>query len=182
MGSDLALVGANPSALLWEGDRATAFVSVWQVDWSAEGGGGALVICRDGELRVLCDPPLLGRWLFDTFVAHSPELAHFELPTRPTVEKAAVKIDLDLVAGLSAAAGDVTVHITGVLDRRRTLDSGLRVGGIPWSVSRVYAPCRSSRIEIARSVVPGVPRIADTGRSPVSSSAWLTAAETWARL
>src|SRR6478672_1413341 len=127
MGSDLAFVGANPSALLWEGPQATAWVSVWQVDWSQEGSGGAIVICREGELRVLCDPPLLGRWLFDSFVAHAAELAHFERPARPTVERASVKIDLDLTAGLSAAAADVSIHITGVLDRRRTLDSGLRV-------------------------------------------------------
>ncbi|HEV7861783.1 MAG TPA: hypothetical protein VGR20_03745, partial [Acidimicrobiia bacterium] len=72
------------------------------------------------------------------------------------------------------------VHITGVLDRRRTLDSGLRVGGIPWSITRVYAPCRSARVEAGRAVVPGLPRIQD--RAPVGSSAWLTVAETWARL
>jgi len=180
MGSDLALVGANPSALLWEGPQATAFVSVWRVDWSPEGAGGALVICRDGELRLLCDTPLLGRWLFDTFIGHSSELGHFNHPARPTVERAEVRIDLDLAAGLSASAGDVTVHITGVLDRRRTLDSGVRVGGIPWSITRVYAPCRSARVEVARAVVPGIPRIQD--RAPVGSSACLTVAETWARV
>jgi len=180
MGHELVFVGANPSALLWEGPEATAFVSVWQVDWSVEGSGGAIVLCRPGELRVLCDTPLLGRWLFDTFVGHSSELGHFERPARPTVERAAVKIDLDLAAGLSASAADVSVHITGVLDRRRTLDSGLRVGGIPWSLSRVYAPCRSARIEAGHTVVPGLPRIQD--RPPVGSSACLTVAETWARL
>jgi hypothetical protein len=180
MGSELTLVGANPSALLWEGDLATAFVSVWQVDWSPEGSGGALVICRPGELRLLCDTPLLGRWLYDTFVSHANELGLFEGPARPTVERATVKIDLDLTAGLSASAADVSVHITGVLDRRRTLDSGLRVGGIPWSLTRVYAPCRSARIEAGHAVVPGLPRISD--RPPVGSSAYLTAAETWARL
>jgi hypothetical protein len=180
MGTDLAFVGANPAALLWEGQEATAFVSVWRVDWSPEGSGGALVICRPGELRVLCDTPLLGRWLYDNFVVHSSELDHFDRPARPTVERAEVRVDLDLAAGLSASAADVTVHITGILDRRRTLDSGLRLGGIPWSLSRVYAPCRSARIEAGKAVVPGLPRIQD--RAPVGSSAWLTVAETWARL
>jgi hypothetical protein len=180
MGTDLAFVGANPAALLWEGAQATAFVSVWQVDWSPEGAGGAIVLCRPGELRVLCDTPLLGRWLFDTFVTHFGELSHFERPARPTVERAAVRIDLDLAAGLSASAADVTVHITGILDRRRTLDSGLRLGNVPWSLSQVYAPCRSARIEAGRVVVPGVPRIQD--RPPVGSSAFLAVAETWARL
>ena len=180
MGHELTFVGANPAALLWDGDQATAFVSVWQVDWSQEGSGGAIVLCRPGELRVLCDTPLLGRWLFDTFVVHFSELNHFEGPARPTVERAAVKVDIDLAAGLSASAADVTVHITGVLDRRRRLDSGLRLGGIPWSLSQVYAPCRSARIEAGHAVVPGVPRIKDG--PPVGSSAFLAVAETWARL
>lgn len=180
MGHELAFVGANPAALLWEGDQATAFVSVWQVDWSIEGSGGALVLCRPGELRVLCDPPLLGRWLFDTFLTHSSELGQFDLPARPTVEKASVRIDLDLTAGLHASAGDVSVRITGILDRRRTLDSGLRLGGIPWSLSQVYMPCRSARIEAGGAVVPGVPRIQDSPQ--VGSSAFLAVAETWARL
>jgi hypothetical protein len=180
MGHELAFVGANPGALLWDGDQATAFVSVWQVDWSPEGSGGAIVLCRPGELRVLCDPPVVGRWLFDTFVTHFDELAHFDRPPRPAVERAPVRIDVDLVAGLSASAADVNVHITGILDRRRTLDSGLRLGGVPWTLSHVYAPCRSARIEVGRSVVPGQPRVQD--RPTVASSAFLTVAETWARL
>jgi len=181
MGHELAFIGANPAALLFDGDRASIFVSVWQVDWSTEGAGGAVIVCRPGELRVLCDPPLVGRWLFDTFVSHFGELKHFEdLPARPTVEQAPVKIDVDLVSGLTASAGDVSVRISGILDRRRQLENGLRLGGVPWSLSHVYAPCRSARVEIARMVVPGAPRVED--RHQVSSSAFLAVAETWARL
>jgi len=181
MGHDLAFIGANPAALLWDGDHVSAFVSVWQVDWSSEGAGGAVVLAREGELRVLCDPPLLGRWLFDTFVTHMSELNLFEkLPARPSVEQAPVKIEVDLVSGLTASAADVTVRISGILDRRRQLENGLRLGGLPWSLSHVVAPCRSARIEVARTVVPGAPRVED--RNPVSSSARLTVAETWARL
>jgi hypothetical protein len=180
MGHELAFVGANPVASLWEGDQATAFVSVWQVDWSSEGPGGALVLCRPGELRVLCDPPVLGRWLFDTFVTHSRELNNFELPARPTVEKAAVRVDLDLTAGLHASAGDVSVRITGILDRRRKLENGLRLDGVPWSLSQVSMPCRSARIETAGTVVPGLPRL--TEGPPLNSSASLAVAATWTRL
>jgi hypothetical protein len=130
---------------------------------------------------VLCDPPLLGRWLFDTFVTHFGELKHFQCPARPAVEQAPVKIDLDLVVGLTASAGDVAVRISGILDRRRQLENGLRLGGVPWSLSHVYAPCRTAHIEVSRSVVPGVPRLEDN-RANVSSSAFLAVAETWARL
>jgi|SRR5581483_4798888 len=181
MGHELAFIGANPAALLWDGDQPGAFVSVWQVDWSPEGPGGAVVFARDGELRVLCDPPVVGRWLFDTFVTHFGELNQFEkLPPRPTVEQAPVKIEIDLVSGLTASAGDVSVRISGILDRRRQLENGLRLGGVPWSLSHVHCPCRSARVEVARAVVPGSPRVEN--RNPVSSSAWLAVAETWARL
>ena len=181
MGHELALVGANPAALLWDGGEPTAFVSVWQVDWSTEGAGGAIVLLRPGELRVLCDPPVLGRWLFETFVTHVKELNNFpDRPARPSVEGASVKIDLDLTAGLHATAGDVNVRITGILDRRRTLENGLRLGNVPWSLSQVYMPCRSARIEAGGAVVPGVPRLKEG--PPVASSAFLAVAETWARL
>ena len=181
MGHELAFVGANPSAVLWDGDRPTAFVSVWQVDWSSEGAGGAIIFLRPGELRVLCDPPVLGRWLYDTFVTHFGELNHFgDRPARPSVEQAAVKIDLDLTAGLHATAGDLNVRITGILDRRRMLDSGLRLGNVPWSLCNVYMPCRSARIEAGGSVVPGTPRVREGNQ--ISSSASLVVAETWARL
>jgi hypothetical protein len=180
MGHELAFVGANPAALLWDGDQATAYVSVWQADWSSEGPGGAVVLARPGELKVLCDTPLLGRWLFDTFVTHFSELNHFELPARPTVERTQVKIDLDLTAGLHATAGDLNVRITGILDRRRMLESGLRLGNVPWSLCNVYMPCRTARIEAGGAVVPGLPRLKEG--SPAGSSAFLAVAETWARL
>lgn len=180
MGHELAFVGANPAALLWDGDQATAYVSIWQVDWSVEGPGGAVVFCRPGEFRLLCDPPLLGRWLFDNFVTHFPELNQFDLPARPAVEQTSVKADLDLTAGLHATAGDLSIRITGVLDRRRVLDSGLRLGNVPWSLCNVYMPCRTARIEVGGAVVPGVPRYKEG--PPIGSSAFLAVAETWARL
>ena len=91
----------------------------------------------------------------------------------------AVKIDVDLTAGLHASAGDVTVHITGVLDRRRLARPGPPARRRPLVAVHVYAPCRSARIEVAHSVVPGTPRIKDG--PPVGSSALLAVAETWAR-
>jgi hypothetical protein len=96
------------------------------------------------------------------------------------VEQAAVKVDHDLTAGLHATAGDLNVRITGILDRRRMLDSGLRLGNVPWSLCNVYMPCRTARIEAGGQVVPGLPRIKEG--SPVGSSAFLAVAETWAKL
>src|SRR5437764_618095 len=131
MGHELVFVGANPAALLWDGDQATAFVSVWQVDWSQEGSGGAIVLCRPGELRVLCDPPLLGRWLFDTFVSHFSELKHLERPARPTVERTPVKIDLDLTAGLRASWGGPQLDIVA---RTEIIEAPARAdGSAGWS-------------------------------------------------
>src|SRR6185436_16082919 len=111
------------------------------------------------------------RWLFDNFVTHFSELNQFDLPARPTVDQASVKVDIDLTAGLHATAGDLNIRITGILDRRRLLDSSLRLGGVPWSLCNVYMPCRTARIEVDGAVVPGVPRFKEG--PPIGSSAFL---------
>jgi hypothetical protein len=83
-----------------------------------------------------------------------------------------------VTAGLHATAGDLNVRITGILDRRRTLENVLRMGNVPWSLSHVYMPCRSARIEAGGAVIPGMPRIKET---QPASSAYLAVAETWVR-
>ena len=35
----LRLMGANPCVTLYDGDQATAYASVWRVDWSLRGSG-----------------------------------------------------------------------------------------------------------------------------------------------
>src|SRR2546421_12118628 len=83
MGHDLAFIGANPAALLYDGDRASAFVSVWQGDWSTQGAGGAGGLCRPGGRRGPGGPPPGGRWVFGTLVTPFGGPNHFEDPPAP---------------------------------------------------------------------------------------------------
>ncbi len=173
----VVLTGANPGVLLRAGGAVTAFASVWQVDWSEHGSGPAIVLWHDGRVRLLGPDPGLAEWLADTFVRHFGEVGG--LPWEPAAtERADIDLDLDLGRGLVAKAGDVTVEIGDVLDRRPFAMTGLTLGGVEYALSNVYAPCRTARITIAGTVVPGAPEVdADTP----SSTAFLAVAESWTR-
>lgn len=176
----IVLVGANPGVLLRDGGEVTAFASVWQVDWSERGSGPAVVLWHDGRVRLLAPDPALAEWLAETFVRHFGEVDG--LPWSTTVEEVPVELDLDLDRGLAAKAGDVTVEISGVLDRRVFAADELTLGGVRYALSNVYAPCRDARITVAGALVPGTPETADGSSDEPSSSAFLAVAESWTRL
>lgn len=176
----IVLVGANPGVLLRDGGEVTAFASVWQVDWSARGPGRAVVLWHDGRVRLLGPDPALAEWLAETFVQHFGEVAG--LPWSTTVEEAPAEVDLDLDRGLTAKAGDVTVEISGVLDRRVFAAADLTLGGVRYALSNVYAPCRDARITVAGHPVSGAPEATDGSGDEPSSSAFLAVAESWTRL
>jgi hypothetical protein len=171
------LTGATPGVLLRDGGAVTAFASVWQVDWSEHGTGPAIVLWHDGRVRLLGPDPALAEWLADTFVRHFGEVDG--LPWVPgAAERAEVELDLDLGRGLVAKAGDVTVEISDVLDRRPFAMSGLTLGGVDYALSNIYAPCRTARITVAGTVVPGAPEVDPDGPS---STAFLATTESWTR-
>lgn len=171
------LTGANPGVLLRDGGAVTAFASVWQVDWSEHGTGPAIVLWHDGRVRLLGPDPALAEWLADTFVRHFGEVDGLPWQRGPA-ERAEVELDLDLGRGLVAKAGDVTVEIEGVLDRRPFAMDGLTLGGVEYALSNVYAPCRTARITVAGTVVPGAPEVSE---AEPSSTAFLAVAESWTR-
>ena len=175
----LVLTGANPGVLLKDGGTATAFASVWQVDWSERGSGRALVLWHDGRVRLLGPDAALAQWLADTFVRHFGEVDG--LPWEPgPVERTDVQLDLDLGIGLTAKAADVTVEMADVLDRRVFAMDGLTLGGSTYALSNVYAPCRTARVTVAGVPVPGAPDVDEAGESP-ASSAFLAVNESWTR-
>ncbi len=173
----IVLTGANPGVLLKSDGVTTAFASVWQVDWSSQGAGRAVVLWHDGRVRLLGPDPALARWLADTFVRHFGEVGG--LPWEPgTPEQTEVELDLDLGRGMVAKAGDVTVELDGVLDRRVFAMDGLELGGVTYALSNVYAPCRTARITVAGNAVPGAPEVDPDGPS---STAFLAVNESWTR-
>ena len=175
----MVLTGANPGVLLKDGGRTTAFASVWQVDWSERGAGRAVVLWHDGRVRLLGPDPALARWLADTFVRHFGEVDG--LPWEPAeVERVEVDLALDLGTGMVAKAADVTVELDGVLDRRVFAMDGLTLGGTSYALSNVYAPCRTARVTVGGTAVPGAPDVDEAG-DPPASSAFLAVNESWVR-
>lgn len=164
----VVLVGANPGVLVKDGDRVTAFASVWQVDWSERGSGPALVLWHDGRVRVLGPDPELAGWLAETFVRHFGEVDG--LPWAPSVERADVQVELDLARGLTAKAADVTVELGGITDRRPFREEGLTLGGVAYDLSNVFLPCDTATVTVGGTPVPGV-----------ADPAFLAVAEVWAR-
>ena len=173
----VVLTGANPAVLLRADGAVTAFASVWQVDWSEHGSGPAMVLWHAGRVRLLGPEPALTQWLAATFVQHFGEVDG--LPWTPDpAERTAMELDLDLGRGLVAKAGDVTVEITDVLDRRPFAMSGLTLGGVGYALSNVYAPCRTGRITVDGTVLPGAPEVDE---DTPSSTAFLAVTESWTR-
>lgn len=164
----VVLVGSNPGVLVKDGDRVTAFASVWSVDWSERGAGPALILWHAGRTRVLGPDPGLAEWLADTFVRHFGEVDG--LPWEPVVERADVEVAIDLARGLTAKAADVTVELAGVQDRRPFREAGLTLGGTAYDLSNVFAPCASATVTVGGATVPGR-----------ADPAFLAVAEVWSR-
>lgn len=171
----LLLMGANPCATVFDGGRAVAYASVWRVDWSVRGPGRALVLAVSGRVRIIGPDPELGRWLGTEFNRHiklTGDIAWSE----PEFTTAEVSFDLDLATGLKASADDVSVAISGPIERYLTRKDDYDLGGVPHILSTVWIPCRDAVIAVGGEALPGGPRVDEEG--PMSS-AFIADAEVW---
>jgi hypothetical protein len=163
-------IGANPCVTLYSAGERVAFASVWRADWSERGSGRALVLWYAGATRVLATRAGLGRWLADAFTRHFPEVRGLPWP-EPEVTETPVELELDLEAGLRAAAGDVVVEIPGPPRERRPVRiEAFDLGGEPHLLTNVYMPCDGGNVTIG-----GTPVAAD------GAEAFLAEAEVWSR-
>lgn len=172
----VVLVGANPGLLLRLDGAATAFASVWQVDWSPAGRGPALVLCRGGSTCVYGSDEQLCRWLVEKFTRHFPEAA--DSAGQLDYLDARVQIDIDLERGMHAAAADVVVQLGRPLDRRLFRAERVDLGGTAYGLSNVFVPCGSGTISVAGRLLPGAPVLSENDGRP-GSSAFLAVAEVW---
>lgn len=173
----VVLVGANPGLLLRLDGAATAFASVWQVDWSPAGRGPALVLCRAGSTCVYGSDEQLCRWLVENFTRHFPEAADLHGGQLEYID-APVQIDIDLVQGMHAAAADVVVQLGRPLDRRIFRAERIDLGSTAYGLSNVFVPCGTGTISVAGRRLPGAPVLSENDGRP-GSSAFLAVAEVW---
>jgi hypothetical protein len=172
----LRLMGANPCVTLYDGGRATAYASVWRVDWSPRGSGHALVLGTPERIRIIGPDPDLGVWLGTEFNRHIISVAGGIAWSEPELTVAPVRFELDLATGFRAAADDVTVEITGPIERYLTRNDAYDLGGTPNILSTVWIPCREGTIAVG-----GVPLAGSIKVDPAKpmSSAFIADAEVW---
>jgi len=173
----ILLAGANPGVTLTRDGEPTVFASIWVVDWSVRGAGTAIVLWHNATVRILTARPELGEWLEHRFVRHFPEVSGLSW-ARPEVQRADVTAEIDLAGRVGAAAGDVEITMSGVLDRRLFATDDFRLDGVPHSLTLLLAPMRAASVTIAGRPVPGQVAHSGTPDRP-SSSAFATTAEVW---
>lgn len=171
------LAGANPAVTLTHDGERTVFASAWTVDWSAQGRGTALILWHAGRVRVLSANPTLGAWLEQTFVRHFPEADGLPWP-RAQVERTDVTVDIDLATGATARGGDVTLSMSGPMDRRVFATDDFALAGVPHGLTLLLAPMREATVTIGGQPVPGAVTHTGTDTRP-TSSAFATTAEVW---
>jgi len=169
-------MGANPCVTLYEGERATAYASIWRVDWSLRGKGHALVLGTPGRIRIIGPDAELALWLGAEFNRHIRSVSADIAWSEPELTQAPVRFELDLETGLYASADDVTVEIARPIERYLTRKNDYDLGGTPNILSTVWMPCRKGSIAVGGKPLPGAIRI-DEGQP--MSSAFIAEAEVW---
>lgn len=169
-------MGANPCVTLYDGDQATAYASVWRVDWSLRGTGHALVLGTPEQVRIIGPDAALGAWLGNEFNRHFKDVNATIGWFEPELTVAPVEFRLDLAEGLRASADDVSVEITGPTERYLTRNDEYDLGGTPNILSTVWIPCRQGSISVDGARLAGEARV--DAAQPMSS-AFLAEAEVW---
>ena len=172
----LRLMGANPCVTLYDGGQATAYASVWRVDWSLRGTGHALVLGTPARIRIIGSDLDLGGWLGSEFNRHIRSVSAGIPWSEPEFTQAPVRFELDLATGFRAAADDVTVEITGPIERYLTRKDNYDLGGTANILSTVWIPCRQGTIAVGGTQLPGSTRL-DPAKP--MSSAFIADAEVW---
>ncbi|WP_460498336.1 hypothetical protein [Glycomyces tarimensis] len=169
-------MGANPCVTLYDGDRATAFASVWRVDWSQRGSGRALVLGTPERIRIIASDTDLGAWLGTEFNQYFDDVTDGIGWPDPELTEAPVEFQLDHAKGLSATGDDVAVEISGPIERHLTRNEAYDLGGTPNILSTVWIPCREGSISVGGTRLAGSPRV-DPAKP--RSSAFIADAEVW---
>ncbi|MFC7550786.1 hypothetical protein [Plantactinospora sp. GCM10030261] len=180
MSRKVLLAGANPYVTLFDGDRPTAYASMWRVDWSRWGSGAVVVLWEAGRLRILADAEPLASVVESSFVRHFDEAR--ELPgwgAPVPVEVVAIQVRVDPDGGAVANAGDVTVELSEVRDARPFATADFPLGGRSHGLAMLMLPCAAATVRVGGRLLPGAPRTSVTEDGRFVSSAVATIHESW---
>lgn len=175
----VVLVGANPGFQLFDGDRVTAFVSAWRVDWSPHGAGTAVIRWQDDEVHLYGTNRRLASWLERDFTRHFPEVEGLAWPD-PVFHHVPARVDIDLARGARVRAGDLSLHMGDVRDQRSFTTDDFPLGGVDHSLHLVLGPCFAGQGRVRGRMMEGEIVTSGTPDRP-GSSAFVTEAEVWRR-
>lgn len=175
----VVLVGANPGFQLFDGDRVTAFVSAWRVDWSPHGAGTAVIRWQDDEVHLYGTNRRLASWLERDFTRHFPEVEGLAWPD-PVFHHVPARVDIDLARGARVHAGDLSLHMGDVRDQRSFTTDDFPLGGVDHSLHLVLGPCFAGQGRVRGRMMEGEIVTSGTPDRP-GSSAFVTEAEVWRR-
>lgn len=175
----VVLVGSNPGFQLFDGDRVTAYVSAWRVDWSPLGTGTAVIRWEDDEVHVYGRDHRLAGWLERNFTRHFPEVEGLAWPA-PVFHRVRAHVDIDLATGTRIRAGDLSLRMGDVRDRRSFDTDDFPLGGVDHSLHLVLGPCFAGQARVGGRIMEGEIVTSGTPSRP-SSSAFVTEAEVWRR-
>ncbi|HIZ97167.1 MAG TPA: hypothetical protein H9805_01160 [Candidatus Janibacter merdipullorum] len=175
----VVLVGANPGFQLFDGDRVTAYVSAWRVDWSPHGTGTAVIRWQDDEVHVYGTDRRLASWLERDFTRHFPEVEGLPWPD-PVFHHVPARVDIDLARGARVRAGDLNLRMGDVRDQRSFTTDDFPLGGVDHSLHLVLGPCFAGQARVRGRMMEGEIVTSGTPDRP-GSSAFVTEAEVWRR-
>jgi hypothetical protein len=174
-------LGAAPGVRLFVGDETTAWVGIYQVDWSIRGAGSVFALWRDAHLRVLGTNADLSEWMIEAFMAPMNRSAALGGVAWSSVayELAEMEVEIDLDTGARVRAGDVEMQLMEPLDRQLVHRDPYALDGSPHRMSFVNLPCARGRIAVAGVELPGLPRLWTDDQGRLRSTAQLAVAEAW---
>lgn len=175
----VVLVGANPGFQLFDGDRVTAYVSAWRVDWSPYGAGTAVIRWEDDEVHLYGADRRLASWLERDFTRHFPEVEGLPWPD-PVFHHVPARVDIDLATGARVRAGNLSLGMGDVRDQRSFTTDDFPLGGVDHSLHLVLGPCFAGQGRVGGRMMEGEIVTSGTPDRP-SSSVFVTEAEVWRR-
>ncbi len=179
------LVGANPIATLMVGSERHGVLSMWDVAWSVQGHGRAVLTwtTNDDAVRLYSPDPELGSWLATTFNRYFPEFAGLPPIGQPVdCTFTAWELGQDRAHFEVAASDGPTVvgSISKPLQTRPGYDPAMRLGPAQWALTNLLTFCDHAVLEVDGKPVAGRPSTGTTD-GKVHSTAFIATHETWVR-
>ena len=172
-------------------EQAVAIASFWHVTYSLQGTGNALVLWLDKS--ALPDSPLmpggifsdnlhLAHLLIETLTRHFSEFEGVEVAALP-YQQAEFRHIFDgsdrYTVTVQAGSHHLVVEWADLLDQKLITWPGFPAGEQAFDLSTVICPCRSGKISVNGTVIPGEVQTGPTSDGHLSSTAFLAFAECW---